>query len=829
MKIIKIAGTPPHPKRKQMIELLNEGQTASEIAEATGTEEVQVRYLLAAWWTRRRSKIIKDESRDIGSFSQKFPHFVRVVRTTSWKQKEEMRKLLYEGQTASEIAEGMGLEEKKVSQYLKGWWKVKKKNAKVKNGEDIGNFSSNFPSFFGNSFRLTIRQINEMAEMASEGQTISEIAEKTRIDEPRVMDSLKYWWQKKKKEEKKEGTDIGNFSQKFPNFSKTVMLSEKQRKDIVKRIYKGESYSEIADELDIQEKKVYRFVANWWQIRKREAERLGVDIGHMSHHFPHLSNSSKKSMHKKGGESRSWHEVIIRDIFFFTGIDFIYEPWYNLEETQKVAPKIKDKTYDEIFESIRVAAIDYNLERDEDGNPIPVLDKNGKQAIDPETKKPAYKRKEIDGEEHNAYEKRKPSPDFLINGKLYFEVFGWAGQKYELKKELKKDQFNKLLEEFRYIEKEPLGIAAKQNRSLIAYASALDSNICLPCGQKVCPCNSSLGIKVLNKLLIVSPLLEANGKNIKLIDNYVNHMSQYVQYGENDENHENPQETEQLAQDRAYFNENIPEYWNWYNQHKNQKYEQWRQQFVSQNNREPTSEDLRFEQQNFVPNPQEINEFFSQKREANTSNWHKMSQVQNQKRPLTIPQIGQELVSQGLWTANSWSAEDKVAAYYKTPEALTQILRSLGVEVADEVQTPKQVRERGLVPAMAFNLHRFKKEARFFYDQTFSDDEGTWNVPDILDHAKQHGELTEIPVKDLLNNLEPSPQETGDELPGSPEFIERAKKADLKYPIIVIKYPDGLFIADGVHRLWKAKEQQIENMKAYLMDHSQLSDIKEST
>ena len=90
------------------------------------------------------------------------------------------------------------------------------------------------------------------------------------------------------------------------------------------------------------------------------------------------------------------------------------------------------------------------------------------------------------------------------------------------------------------------------------------------------------------------------------------------------------------------------------------------------------------------------------------------------KRPLTIQQIGQELVSQGYWTANLWSAEDKVAAYYRTPEVLKGILLGLGVEVEEDGNvsdyrepspqvSPWQSRNQVLSPSLAFNLSRIKK------------------------------------------------------------------------------------------------------------------------
>ena len=107
-------------------------------------------------------------------------------------------------------------------------------------------------------------------------------------------------------------------------------------------------------------------------------------------------------------------------------------------------------------------------------------------------------------------------------------------------------------------------------------------------------------------------------------------------------------------------------------------------------------------------------------------------------------------------------------------------------------------------------------------DQTFSDNNGTYSVPQIVNYAEKNKKIKEIPISKLLHNLEPSPHEEGSELPGHPEFIERANQTDLKYPIIIVKYPDGLFIADGVHRLAKAHSLNHETIKAYVLDQDEL-------
>ena len=109
--------------------------------------------------------------------------------------------------------------------------------------------------------------------------------------------------------------------------------------------------------------------------------------------------------------------------------------------------------------------------------------------------------------------------------------------------------------------------------------------------------------------------------------------------------------------------------------------------------------------------------------------------------------------------------------------------------------------------------------------QIFSDDTGEYLIGDILSYVKQAKlPLTNFKVEDLVEiNLASSPEETGDQVPGSAEFVKRAERSDLSYPIIVIEYPDGRFIADGVHRLWKAFKTEQQYIKGYLVTSDELS------
>ena len=115
-----------------------------------------------------------------------------------------------------------------------------------------------------------------------------------------------------------------------------------------------------------------------------------------------------------------------------------------------------------------------------------------------------------------------------------------------------------------------------------------------------------------------------------------------------------------------------------------------------------------------------------------------------------------------------------------------------------------------------------------FEDQQFTDQDGAYSVIDLIDYAQKNKKPEEIEVKELMHNLEPSPEETGSDVPGSPEFIARAEKASLEFPILVIKYSDGLWIADGVHRLWKAVQQKQNYIKGYILNKDEIYPFKRS-
>ena len=122
-----------------------------------------------------------------------------------------------------------------------------------------------------------------------------------------------------------------------------------------------------------------------------------------------------------------------------------------------------------------------------------------------------------------------------------------------------------------------------------------------------------------------------------------------------------------------------------------------------------------------------------------------------------------------------------------------------------------------------------KEGVKRFLDQKYSDNDGEWKVSDIFQYMEDNKvPVTKISVEELSDsNLMPEFADA-DEKIGSPEFVERAKKSDLSYPILIVEYPDELWVCDGLHRLWKAREEGLETIDARVISKEQLDSIKKS-
>jgi hypothetical protein len=122
-----------------------------------------------------------------------------------------------------------------------------------------------------------------------------------------------------------------------------------------------------------------------------------------------------------------------------------------------------------------------------------------------------------------------------------------------------------------------------------------------------------------------------------------------------------------------------------------------------------------------------------------------------------------------------------------------------------------------------------KNAAVRWMNQVFTDNNKEYKMSDIHKFINDNRiAVSELSVATLAEtNLKPSPQDTytSGDYPGSPKFIERVDRTSLTFPIIVIQYPDGMFIADGIHRLWKARALGHSIIKGYVISEDDLHQI----
>jgi hypothetical protein len=108
-----------------------------------------------------------------------------------------------------------------------------------------------------------------------------------------------------------------------------------------------------------------------------------------------------------------------------------------------------------------------------------------------------------------------------------------------------------------------------------------------------------------------------------------------------------------------------------------------------------------------------------------------------------------------------------------------------------------------------------KKEP--FWGQTWSLEEGgkEYRIPELAEFAKESAKLMFVPVDELSKLMQDS---ESDEHDRSPAFVERAEECDLSHPLL-IWHKDGVTkIIDGRHRIRKARNHDIVELPAYVMD-----------
>lgn len=109
-------------------------------------------------------------------------------------------------------------------------------------------------------------------------------------------------------------------------------------------------------------------------------------------------------------------------------------------------------------------------------------------------------------------------------------------------------------------------------------------------------------------------------------------------------------------------------------------------------------------------------------------------------------------------------------------------------------------------------------------EQVFGDDRGAWRVGDLHNYASNLRDPRPIRIRDLEeNNLDSGEQTTSD--PDRDAYISRAMASDTDHPILVVRYPDGLWIADGTHRTWKAREHGQRTIMGWVLDWEEILDV----
>lgn len=110
--------------------------------------------------------------------------------------------------------------------------------------------------------------------------------------------------------------------------------------------------------------------------------------------------------------------------------------------------------------------------------------------------------------------------------------------------------------------------------------------------------------------------------------------------------------------------------------------------------------------------------------------------------------------------------------------------------------------------------------------QSFGFDENEeWSVPELVAWAENNTEPRRLLVALLAADSLDDDNHQADEPLDSREFHDRAMASSLEYPIIVINDGGELTVADGLHRLFKARELGEKTISAYVIDREDLQSV----
>ena len=100
-----------------------------------------------------------------------------------------------------------------------------------------------------------------------------------------------------------------------------------------------------------------------------------------------------------------------------------------------------------------------------------------------------------------------------------------------------------------------------------------------------------------------------------------------------------------------------------------------------------------------------------------------------------------------------------------------------------------------------------------------------WSVPELIEWSENNIKPRKLLVDRLASDSLDKDRHDADEPFDSPEFHDRAMASSLEFPIIVINDGGELTVADGLHRLFKARELGEKTINAYVIDREDLDNI----
>ena len=122
----------------------------------------------------------------------------------------------------------------------------------------------------------------------------------------------------------------------------------------------------------------------------------------------------------------------------------------------------------------------------------------------------------------------------------------------------------------------------------------------------------------------------------------------------------------------------------------------------------------------------------------------------------------------------------------------------------------------------SFTLYLYEKEDYFTGSQFGNEDGDTWNVEDVIKHAKSDPEYFHkaFPVKSIENQLS--------YWKNSKAQRTRMKKSDTSFPILIIKHKDGTkSVSDGLNRLKKTISiEKRDTIPAYEIPEQDIEHLK---